>query len=65
MLQIGTKGMCDGPSNNSTVGGTVVYSTCGEANDFNSSHTLLNEPADIAVDPEDDPVTGQPGDLYR
>ncbi len=61
MLQIGTKGMCDGPSNNSTVGGTVVYSTCGEANDFNSSHTLLNEPADIAVDPKDDPVTGTTG----
>ena len=64
LLQIGTKGVCDGPSNNSTVGGTVVYSTCGEANDFNSSHTLLNEPADIAVDPKDDPVTGQPGDIY-
>jgi hypothetical protein len=64
LLQIGTKGVCDGPSNNSTVGGTVVYPTCGEANDFNSSHTLLNEPADIAVDPKDDPVTGQPGDVY-
>ena len=64
LLQIGTKGMCDGPANNSTPGGTVVYSTCGEANDYNSSTTLLNEPADIAVDPEDDPVTHQPGDIY-
>jgi DNA-binding beta-propeller fold protein YncE len=56
--------VCDGPATNSTVGGTVVYPTCGEANDFNSSHTLLNEPADIAVDPDDDPVTAQPGDVY-
>ncbi len=64
LMQIGTKGVCDGPANNSTVGGTVIYSTCGEANDFNSSHTLLNEPADITVDPKNDPVTGQPGDIY-
>ena len=64
LMQIGTKGVCDGPANNSTVGGTVVYSTCGEANDFNSSHTLLNEPADVTVDPKNDPVTGQPGDIY-
>ena len=60
LLQIGTKGMCDGPTNNST----GIYPTCGEANDYNSSHTLLNEPADIAVDPGPDPVTGQPGDVY-
>jgi hypothetical protein len=64
LMQIGTKGVCDGPANNSTVGGTVVYSTCGEASDFNSSHTLLNEPADVTVDPKNDPVTGQPGDIY-
>lgn len=60
MLQLGTKGVCDGPVNNST----GIYPTCGEANDYNSSHTLLNEPADIAVDPDPDPVTGQPGDVY-
>ncbi len=60
LLQIGMKGVCDGPQNN----GTGIYPTCGEANDFNSSHTLLNKPADIAVDPDPDPVTGQPGDVY-
>ena len=64
LMQIGVKGECDGPANNSTVGGATTYSTCGEALDYNSSHTLLNEPADIAVDPEPDPVTGKPGDIY-
>ena len=64
LLQIGTKGVCDGPSTNTKVGGTAVYPTCGEANDFNSSQTLLNEPADVAVDPNPDPVTGNPGDVY-
>jgi len=64
LMQIGTKGSCDGPANNSTVGGATVYSTCGEAEDYNSSHTLLNEPADIAVDPKPDPVTGKTGDIY-
>jgi len=64
LLQIGTKGVCDGPSNNSTIGGTTVYATCGEAHDFNDSHTLLNEPADIAIDPQPDPVTGKKGDIY-
>jgi hypothetical protein len=64
LMQIGTKGTCDGPATNSTVGGATVYSTCGEAEDFNSSHTLLNEPADISVDPEPDPVTGTRGDVY-
>jgi len=64
LLQIGTKGVCDGPANNSTVGGATVYSTCGEAHDNNSSTTLLNEPADISVDPDPDPVTGKTGDIY-
>lgn len=64
LMQIGSKGSCDGPPTNSTVGGANTYSTCGEASDFNSSHTLLNEPADISVDPELDPVTGKRGDVY-
>ena len=64
LMTIGTKGMCDGPTTNTTVGGANTYSTCGEANDFNDSHTLLNEPADIAVDPEPDPETGKVGDVY-
>ena len=43
LMQIGTKGVCDGP--------------CGETASTNSSETLLNEPADIAVDPSN-------GDIY-
>src|SRR5205807_3180580 len=43
LLQIGTKGVCDGP--------------CGETASLNSSRTLLNEPADVAVDPSN-------GDIY-
>jgi len=60
VAQIGTKGMCDGnqtdPNN--------PFSSCGETNSLNSSHTLLNEPPDIAVDPLPDPVTGTPGSVY-
>jgi hypothetical protein len=58
-FQIGTKGMCDGTATTSN-----PFSSCGETNDFNSSHSLLNEPADIAVDPLADPVTGTPGSVY-
>ena len=42
LLQIGTKGVCDGP--------------CGEAASLNSSTTLLNEPADMTVDASNDEV---------
>ena len=45
LLQIGTKGMCDSPTG-----------ACG-APGSNSSTTLLNQPADIAVDPTN-------GDIY-
>jgi len=64
LMQIGTKGFCDGPPSNTKPGGANVYPTCGDAHDFNRSHTLLNEPADITVDPEPDPVTNNPGDIY-
>jgi hypothetical protein len=64
LMQIGTKGVCDGPADNTVRSGAAVYTTCGEAHDYNSSTTLLNEPADIAVDPEADPVTGKKGDIY-
>ena len=61
VAQIGTKGMCDGtqPSGNPN-----PFSSCGETNDLNTSHTLLNEPPDIAVDPSPDPVTGTRGSVY-
>jgi len=37
VLQIGTKGECDGTQTTSN-----PFSSCGETNDFNSSHTKLN-----------------------
>jgi hypothetical protein len=57
LLQIGTRGVCDNPPAN----------TCGNsgANPLaNQSKTLLNQPADMYVDPNPDPVTGQPGSVY-
>ena len=59
VTQIGTKGMCDGTQTSSN-----PFSSCGETNDLNTSHTLLNEPPDIAVDPLPDPVTHTPGSVY-
>jgi hypothetical protein len=40
------------------------FSSCGETNDLNTSHTPLNEPPDMAVDPSPDPVTGTRGSVY-
>ncbi len=60
VLQIGTKGVCDGTQTNPN----NPFSSCGEANSYNSSHTLLNEPADIAVDPDVGPVSKTRGDVY-
>ncbi len=64
LLQIGTKGLCDGPPG---IGG-APFTTCGNTASvfptFGTSHTLLNEPADLAVDPNPDPVTGKAGDVY-
>jgi hypothetical protein len=57
LLQIGTRGVCDNPPAN----------TCGNsgANPLaNQSHTLLNEPADMWIDPNRDPVTGERGSIY-
>jgi hypothetical protein len=59
IAQIGTKAACDGTATSSN-----PFSSCGETNSHNTSHTLLNEPADIAVDPLPDPVTGTPGSVY-
>ena len=60
LLQIGTKGICDGPP---TTRPQAPFPTCGEPGS-NSSRVLLNDPADVAVDPNPDPVTGQPGSVY-
>jgi hypothetical protein len=57
LLQIGTRGVCDNPPAN----------TCGNSGSnplANQSQTLLNQPADMWVDPGPDPVTGQPGSIY-
>jgi hypothetical protein len=57
LLQIGTKGVCDNPPAN----------TCGNSGGnplANMSHTLLNEPANVWVDSDPDPVTGVHGSVY-
>ena len=57
LLQIGTRGVCDNPPAN----------TCGNSGtnaSANQSRTLLNEPADMFVDPNPDPVTGNRGSVY-
>jgi hypothetical protein len=51
LLQIGTKGMCDWPANGNACGNSGGDPTA------NQSKTLLNEPADLAVDPTN-------GDIY-
>jgi hypothetical protein len=57
LLQIGTRGVCDNPPGNA----------CGNsgANPLaNQSHTLLNQPANMYIDPNPDPVTNQRGSIY-
>jgi hypothetical protein len=53
LLQIGTKFVCDTPTG-----------ACANVGMTGNSHTLLNLPADIAVDPNPDPVTGKKGNVY-
>jgi len=59
LLQIGTKGQCDGSASRPT----APYPTCGEPG-HNTSRSLLNGPADVAVDPNPDPANGQRGSVY-
>ena len=57
LLQIGTRGVCDNPPGNA----------CGNsgANSLaNQSKTLLNQPANMYIDPDRDPVTGERGSIY-
>jgi hypothetical protein len=54
--QIGKKDVCDASA---ATGGV-----CSESTDRNSSMLYLNEPADVAVDPEVGPVSGKRGDVY-
>jgi NHL repeat len=62
VFQIGTKGMCD--TTTPPAAGVNPFTSCSETTDANSSHTLLNEPADMAVDPLPDPVTHTRGSVY-
>jgi len=55
--QIGVYNVCDNPPAN----------TCGNSGGnplANVSHTLINEPANVWVDPDPDPVTHQRGSVY-
>jgi hypothetical protein len=58
LLQIGTKDVCDWPANGYKCGNSAADPSA------NQSHTLLNEPADIAIDANPDPQTGQRGSVY-
>jgi NHL repeat len=61
VLQIGQKGTCDTTTSPLPAN---TFTACSETTDANSSHTLLNLPADVAVDPEVGPVSGKRGDVY-
>jgi len=54
LAQIGTKGLCDGAAAPTPA---AVNPTCNEGYSSNTSHTLLNEPPDMTVDPAN-------GDVY-
>jgi hypothetical protein len=58
LLQIGEKFKCDWPKNNFACGNSV------DDPGANQSKTLLNNPADLGVDPDPDPVTGKRGSVY-
>jgi hypothetical protein len=58
LMQIGTKGVCDWPANHNACGNSAADPAA------NMSHTMLNEPADIAIDPNPDPQTGKRGSVY-
>ncbi len=58
LLQIGVKGKCDWPANNDACGNS------GADPSANQSHTLLNEPANVWVDPGIDPQSGKRGAVY-
>ena len=57
-LQIGTRGVCDWPANGNACGDSAADPSA------NQSKTLLNQPADMWIDPKPDPVTGQRGSIY-
>ncbi|MGB8436481.1 MAG: hypothetical protein WCE38_19715 [Burkholderiales bacterium] len=58
LLQIGTRGVCDWPANGNACGNSGGDPTA------NQSQTLLNQPANMYIDPNKDPVTGERGSIY-
>ena len=62
LMQIGEKGGCD---NNppAAPNAQLFFPTCVSPG-LNSSQTRLDDPADIAVDPNPDPVTHERGSVY-
>ncbi len=60
-MQIGTKFTCD-----DGLGGAIPCTGTGGGNVMRTgvSHTLLNLPAALTVDPDPDPITGVPGSVY-
>jgi len=57
LLTIGTKFVCDNPA-------SATAACSGDSAFEGSSQTLLHRPADIAVDPDPDPMTGERGSVY-
>ena len=64
LLQIGTKGVCDGKAAPAAPGSAAPFFPTCVSPGLNGSKTMLNDPADIAVDPNPDPVTGTRGSVY-
>lgn len=71
LMQISEKGRCDGvdpppapPAGRNWFGRpNRYYPACAEPG-LNQSRTLLNGIADVYVDPDPDPITGQTGSVY-
>jgi hypothetical protein len=61
LMEIGKKGVCDGKP--AASGPQPFFPTCVSPG-LNESHTLLDDPADVAVDPHPDPVTHERGSVY-
>ena len=57
LLQIGTRGVCDNPPAN-------MCGNSGANPAANQSKTLLNQPANVWIDPDPDPVNGRRGSIY-
>jgi hypothetical protein len=64
LLQIGTKGVCDGQPGPAGPGAQPPFFPTCVSPGLNASKTMLNDPADISVDPNPDPVTNERGSVY-